>query len=169
MDTPTTHLEEKFELIQENLASLNETTHIQGYKLDALSETVRIQGIKLDTLSETVRIQGNKLDALSETVRIHGNKLDALSETVRIHGNKLNELTTAVEVIQSNYVTKEELALLSAKVDVLACNLKAFQAHAFQTFATKEDLANAVYQLTWRMAAFSGVLLSGGFAFARYL
>ncbi|WP_255583959.1 hypothetical protein [Duganella sp. sic0402] len=39
----------------------------------------------------------------------------------------------------------------------------------FKTFATKEELANAVYQLTWRMAAFGSVLLSAGFAFARYL
>lgn len=34
--------------------------------------------------------------------------------------------------------------------------------------ALEEELANAVCQLTWRMAAFGSVLLSAGFAFARF-
>ncbi|WP_373990900.1 hypothetical protein [Duganella sp. BuS-21] len=81
----------------------------------------------------------------------------------------LNELYTAVEVIKSNYVTKEEIALLAGKLDVLAANQQAFQAQALQTFATKAELSNAVYQLTWRMAGFTALLLSAGFAFARFL
>ncbi|SDH01875.1 MULTISPECIES: hypothetical protein [unclassified Duganella] len=104
----------------------------------------------------------------------------------------LEELTLSVRVIESNYVTKEELAILSGKVDVLAGKVdampgqielalkryidlrleQAFKAHTemmYRTFATKEEVANAVYQLTWRMAAFGSVLLSAGFAFARYL
>jgi hypothetical protein len=88
----------------------------------------------------------------------------------------MNELSTAIEVIKSNYVTKEELAIISGKLDVLAnsqqafqASVQAFQTHAFQTFATKAELSNAVYQLTWRMAGFTALLLSAGFAFARYL
>lgn len=81
----------------------------------------------------------------------------------------MNELYTAVEVIKSNYVTKEEIALLVGKLDVLAANQLAFQTHALQTFATKAELSNAVYQLTWRMAGFTALLLSAGFAFARFL
>ena len=97
----------------------------------------------------------------------------------------LEELTLSVRVIESNYVTKEELAILSGKVDAMPAQIElalkqyidlrlehAFKTHTemmYRTFATKEELANVVYQLTWRMAAFSSVLLSAGFAFARYL
>ncbi|WP_432382116.1 hypothetical protein [Duganella sp. P38] len=100
----------------------------------------------------------------------------------------IEELTLSVRVIESNYVTKEELAVLNGRVDALFERMdampaqirltfkldmeQAFKAHTemmYRTFATKEELSNAVYQLTWRMAAFGSVLLSGGFAFARYL
>jgi len=101
----------------------------------------------------------------------------------------MNELITAIEVIKSNYATredlaiikanyatKEELAILSGKVDVLASNqqalqasLLAFQVHATQTFATKAELADAVYQLTWRMAGFTVASISATAALMRYL
>lgn len=104
----------------------------------------------------------------------------------------IEELTLSVRVIESNYITKEELAILSGRIDVLSGRVGAmpaqielalrqyidlrleqeFKAHTemmYRTFATKEDLANAVYLLTWRMAAFGSVLLSAGFAFASYL
>ncbi len=81
----------------------------------------------------------------------------------------MNELTTSVEVIKSNYVTKEDLAILNGKMDVLAHNLQTFQAEVYRTFATKDDLSQAVYQLTWRMAGFGALLLSAGFAFARFI
>ncbi|WP_090189527.1 MULTISPECIES: hypothetical protein [unclassified Duganella] len=94
----------------------------------------------------------------------------------------MNELITAIEVIKSNYATredlaiinanyatKEELAILSGKVDVLASNLLAFQTHAMQTFATKAELADAVYQLTWRMAGFTIASISATAALMRYL
>lgn len=104
----------------------------------------------------------------------------------------VEELTVSVRVIASNYATKEELAILNGKIDVVTARVdgtpgqielalkqyidlrldQAFKAQAemmYRTFATKEELANAVYQLTWRMAAFGSVLLSAGFAFARYL
>ena len=97
----------------------------------------------------------------------------------------LEKLTLSVRVIESNYVTKEELAILSGKVDAMPAQIElalkqyidmrldqAFRVHTemmYRSFATKEELANAVYQLTWRMAAFGSVLLSAGFAFARYL
>lgn len=104
----------------------------------------------------------------------------------------IEELALSVRVIESNYATKEELAILSGKIDVLAGRVdaipgqielalkhyidmrleQAFKAQnemMYRTFATKEELTNAVYQLTWRMAAFGSVLLSAGFAFARYL
>lgn len=47
--------------------------------------------------------------------------------------------------------------------------IKAHTGTMCKTFATKEEVANAVYQLTWRMAAFGSVLLGAGFAFARLL
>nr|WP_315255550.1 hypothetical protein [uncultured Duganella sp.] len=101
----------------------------------------------------------------------------------------MNELITAVEVIKSNYATKEDLAgakedlaiikanyttkeqlaILNGKIDVLANDLQAFQTHAMQTFATKAELADAVYQLTWRMAGFAVVTISAMAAFVRYL
>ncbi len=40
----------------------------------------------------------------------------------------MNELSTTIEITRSNYATKEELATLSGKVDVLASNLQAFHA-----------------------------------------
>ncbi|TFW29065.1 hypothetical protein [Duganella callida] len=79
------------------------------------------------------------------------------------------ELAMSVEVIKSNYVTKEELAIVSGKIDLVANNLQAFPAHAYQTFATKADLADAVTALTWRFIGFAAILLSGGFALGRYL
>lgn len=94
----------------------------------------------------------------------------------------MNELITAVEVIKSNYATredlaiikanyatKEELAILSGKIDVLASSLLAFQTHAMQTFATKAELSDAVYQLTWRMAGFAVITISAMAALMRYL
>jgi len=36
-------------------------------------------------------------------------------------------------------------------------------------YATKEELATAINLQTWRMAAFGSLLLSAGFAFARFL
>lgn len=82
----------------------------------------------------------------------------------------VNDLTLTVKVIESNYATKEDLAILSGenkealavtngKIDLVANNLQAFQAQALQTFATKADLANMLYQMTWRMAGFTLVLI----------
>lgn len=92
----------------------------------------------------------------------------------------LNDLTLTVKVMESNYATKEALANLSGttkealaamngKIDLLASNQQAFQNQAFQTFATKADLANMMYQLTWRMAGFAAVMISTVIAAARYL
>lgn len=100
----------------------------------------------------------------------------------------LNELTLTVKVIASNYTTKEELATLNGTVNVLASKLdampaqielaikthidQAFKTHTemmYKVFATKEELATAVNLQTWRMAAFGSLLLSAGFAFARFL
>lgn len=99
----------------------------------------------------------------------------------------LNDLALTVKVIQSNYVTKEELANLSGKVDVLANKVdgmpsqlelmiknhleQAFKAHMedmHRIFATKAELAAAINQQTWRMIGFGGLLLSAGYAFARF-
>lgn len=73
------------------------------------------------------------------------------------------------EATHKVFATREESEALNGKVDVLAINLRAFEAESLRRFATKEDLAQAMYLLTWRMAAFGGLLLSAGFAFARYL
>jgi hypothetical protein len=94
----------------------------------------------------------------------------------------MHDLITSIEIIKSNYTTKEdlaviksnyatreELAILSGKIDVLASNQQVFQAHAIQTFATKAELSDAVYQLTWRMAGFAVVIISAMAAFVRYL
>ena len=81
-----------------------------------------------------------------------------------------------IVIIKSNCTTKEELAIVNGKIDVLTNNqqalqasLLAFQTHAMQTFATKAELADAVYQLTWRMAGFAVVTISAMAAFVRYL
>ncbi|MRX07770.1 hypothetical protein GJ697_08000 [Pseudoduganella sp. FT25W] len=100
----------------------------------------------------------------------------------------LEDLTLTVKIIESNYATKEDLAVLNGKIDALTTRIdgmpaqfelamrlamdEAFQRHTemlYKVFTTKEELANAIYQQTWRMAAFGGLLLSAGFAFARYL
>lgn len=104
----------------------------------------------------------------------------------------IKELTLRLKIVASNCATKKELAILNGKIDLLTgrgdvtagqtelalkryIDLRleqAFQARAdmmCRTFATKADLTAAVSQLTWRMAAFGSVLLSAGFAFARYL
>ena len=85
------------------------------------------------------------------------------------HDAALHDLALTVKVIQSNYVTKEDLAATNGKLDVLANNLEAFQTHAQQALATKAELSNAVYQLTWRMAGFTAVLISATVASVRYL
>ena len=92
------------------------------------------------------------------------------------HDTALSDLTVTVKVMESNYATKEALAVTNGKLDVtndkldhLASSLQAFQALAFQTFATKAELANAIHQLTWRMAGFTVVLISTMVATARYL
>lgn len=103
------------------------------------------------------------------------------SPTSRAEAKAMQELITAVEVIKSNYATKEdlaiikanyatkeELAILGGKIDVLTSNLQAFQAHAVGTFATKAELSDAVYQLTWRMAGFAVVTISAMAALLRY-
>lgn len=100
----------------------------------------------------------------------------------------IEDLTRTVKVIESNYATKEDIAVLNGKIDALTTRIdgmpaqfelamklamdEAFQRHTemmYKVFATKEELANAICQQTWRMAAFGGLLLSAGFAFARYL
>jgi 2',3'-cyclic-nucleotide 2'-phosphodiesterase (5'-nucleotidase family) len=93
----------------------------------------------------------------------------------------LNELTLTVKVMASNYATKEELAVLKAKVDAMPAQIElalkthidqAFKTHTemmYKVFATKEELATAINLQTWRMAAFGSLLLSAGFAFARFL
>ncbi|WP_154377587.1 hypothetical protein [Duganella guangzhouensis] len=69
---------------------------------------------------------------------------------------------------------KAEMAAFKAQIE-LSIKIQldaAFKAHTeemHRTFATKQELANAVYLLTWRMAGFCALLLSAGFAFARYL
>ncbi|MYM65622.1 hypothetical protein GTP45_02095 [Pseudoduganella sp. FT55W] len=127
----------------------------------------------------------------------------------------LNDLVLTVKVIESNYVTKEELAHLNGKVDGLAGRVdvltdqvsvltnqvgvltdkvsslsakvdampsqlelmiknqidQAFKAHMeemYRIFATKAELAAAINQQTWRMIGFGGLLLSAGYAFARF-
>ncbi|MYM71013.1 hypothetical protein GTP56_02220 [Duganella sp. FT134W] len=59
---------------------------------------------------------------------------------------------------QHTYATKEELAVLNGKVDVLL-SLQ-------HTYAIKAELADAVYQLTWLMAGFAVASIG---AIVRYL
>lgn len=59
-------------------------------------------------------------------------------------------------------------AALKAQEAKFEAALKAQTELMYKTFATKEDLANAMYQLTWRMAAFGSLLCSAGFALGRY-
>jgi hydroxyethylthiazole kinase-like sugar kinase family protein len=86
-----------------------------------------------------------------------------------VKASAMNELITSIEVIKSNYATKADLAIVTGKIDALSGNQQAFQSHVQRTFATKADLAEAVYQLTWRMVGFGVVMLSAMAAFLRYL
>lgn len=100
------------------------------------------------------------------------NELITAIEVIRSNYATKEDLATAKEdlaVIKANYVTKEELAILSGKIDVLANNQLAFQTYAMQTFATKAELSDAVYQLTWRMAGFAMATIGATAAFVRYL
>ncbi|MYM24842.1 hypothetical protein GTP46_19595 [Duganella sp. FT135W] len=104
-----------------------------------------------------------------------------MATTTDTNDAALNDLILTVKVIQSNYATKEELAILSGKIDAMPrqieLNLKTYIDQAFKAqtemmykvFATKAELANTLNQQTWRMAAFGSLLISAGFAFARYL
>lgn len=62
---------------------------------------------------------------------------------------------------QHTYSTREELAVLNGKVDVLL-SLQ-------HPYATKAELADAVYQLTWRMAGFAVASIGAMAAIVRYL
>ncbi|WP_343730325.1 hypothetical protein [Duganella sp.] len=84
----------------------------------------------------------------------------------------LTDLAFTVKLIESNYATKEDLAVLSGetkealavingKIDLLASNQ--------QNFATKADLAKMMYQMTWRMAGFTLVLIGTMVTATRYL
>jgi len=97
----------------------------------------------------------------------------------------MEDLITAVAVIKSNYATKADLAAISGKLDVLislqqnyatkadvvaiSTNLQAFQTHATQTFASKAELSDAIYHLTWRMAGFAVAIIGAMVACVRYL
>jgi chromosome segregation ATPase len=151
-------------------AAIDELTHNVEVLTDDMTEVKH----KLNELTGEMTEVKRRLNELTD-------KVNELTDDVIGVKQNLNDLMLTVKVIESNYVTKEELAILSAKVDALSAQIllavkldveQAFRVHTemmFRTFATKEELANAVYQLTWRMAAFGSVLLSAGFAFARYL
>ena len=51
----------------------------------------------------------------------------------------------------------------------ITSNLQAFQSHVTQAFATKAELSDAVYKLTWRMAGFAVTIISACIAAMRYL
>jgi len=84
---------------------------------------------------------------------------DHIMATTASDDAALNDLTLTVKVIASNYATKEELAVLSGKLDVLTSRIDDIPS----------QLELAINQQTWRMAAFGSLLISAGFAFARYL
>ena len=59
-------------------------------------------------------------------------------------------LTCKVEKLQATSASKEELARLSAKVDVIASN-----------YVTREHLAQVINTMTWKIYGFATVLCSG--------
>jgi hypothetical protein len=115
--------------------------------MDELITTVAV--IKSNyTTKEELAIMSGKLDALLSLQHTYATK-----EELAVINGKLDVLLS----LQHTYATKEELAVLSGKVDGLQ-----------YTCATKAELADAVYQLTWRMAGFAVASVGAMAALMRY-
>ncbi len=125
---------------------------------------------------------------------IESDQPDDRSSSTERKSAAMDDLITSVAIIKSNYVTKEELAVVSGKLDLIQQNYATKEELAVisgkldfiqQNYVTKEDLAvvhgklnacatkaelaDAVYQLTWRMAGFAVASISATVAFLRYL
>ena len=105
---------------------------------------------------------------------IESDQPDDRSSSTERKSAVMDDLITSVGIIKSNYVTKEELAVLSGKLDLIQHNYVTKEDLAvvhgkLNACATKAELADAVYQLTWRMAGFALAIISATVAIVRYL
>jgi predicted metal-dependent hydrolase len=116
---------------------------------------------------------------LEDVLKAHADKDEASFAAMTEHINigfrsqeaKFDEALKAQEAKFDAALKAQDVKLeaaLKAQDVKLETALKAQTEWMYKTFATKEDLANAMYQLTWRMAAFGSLLCSAGFALGRY-
>ncbi len=82
--------------------------------------------------------------------------IESVSGKVSVVQAQLAALAEQYALAKEHFATKEELARLSAKVDVIASN-----------YVTREDLAKAINMLTWKMYGFGTALTAVVYFIAR--
>lgn len=152
---------------QATLSSLERSVGALGSELHVLSADLSALKDRVTALELQVKEVNSKVDDLSR-------KADLITKDIEQIKSNISELTAIIKLFSAHYATKEELAHLAAKIDIIPFKLQALEltfkleleqalkAHTefmFKIFATKEDLSNAVHQLTWRMAILNGALL----------
>lgn len=126
----------------------------------------------IDTLEEKLAIVQLELASLRTRVDILNPEFTALKTKIEALAQQIEALTIEIAARRKDVDwLKENVQALSVKVDALIIRHDKLSAEVkiiSSNYVTKADLANALYQQTWRMAAFNGLLASICFAIARY-